>query len=208
MVEIGEAQVLISTRYDRIHDATGWRRVHQEDMCQALSVHPSLKYQSDGGPGVGDIGDLLNRLPIEDRQVNAERFFKLLAYNVPIGGTDAHAKNHSLVLIGSRAQVSPLYDAASAAPYNQRERLRSSMKIGDHWRVLDVTASDWRKVGRRLGIGADQAVGWVDELGSGLPSAFERAVASLPSSVRADAESMAGRILEHVAGTWKPTMDR
>ncbi|OMC01051.1 hypothetical protein A5733_03175 [Mycobacterium sp. NS-7484] len=97
-------------------------------MCQALSVHPGLKYQSDGGPGVGDVADLLNRLPIEDRAVNAERFFKALSYNILIGGTDAHAKNYSLVLIGSRAQVSPLYDTASAAPYDQRERLRSSMQ--------------------------------------------------------------------------------
>lgn len=206
VVEIGDAQVLISTRYDRFRDGTGWHRVHQEDMCQALSVHPSLKYQSDGGPGVGDIADLLSRLPIEDREVNAERFFKSLAYNVLIGGTDAHAKNYSLVLIGSRAQVSPLYDTASAAPYNQRERLRSSMKIGDHWRMLDVTASDLRKVGRRLGISGDRAVGWVDELRRGLPGAFESAVASLPSSMRAEAERMAARIIDHVGGTWTPTL--
>lgn len=49
--QIGDVQVLISTRYDRIRDGARWRRVHQEDMCHALSVHPSLKYQSDGGPG-------------------------------------------------------------------------------------------------------------------------------------------------------------
>ncbi len=80
VLEVGDVQVLISTRYDRRYDGTVWHRVHQEDMCQALSVHPSLKYQSDGGPAVGDIADLLNRLPIEDRNVNAERFFKALAY--------------------------------------------------------------------------------------------------------------------------------
>ncbi len=112
---------------------------------------------------MGDIADLLSRLPIEDRNINAERFFKALAYNVLIGGTDAHAKNYSLVLIGSRAQVSPLYDIASAAPYEQQERLQSSMKIGDHWKMLDVTASDWRTVGRRLGIPATkQSAGWTN----------------------------------------------
>lgn len=208
VMEIGDVQVLTSTRYDRLYDGTTWHRVHQEDICQALSVHPSLKYQSDGGPGVGDIADLLNRLPIEDRAVNAERFFKALAYNVLIGGTDAHAKNYSLVLVGSRAQVSPLYDAASAAPYNQRERLHSSMKIGDHWKMLDVTTSDWRKVGRRLGIPADQAVAWVDELRMDLPAAFSRAAAALPESVRPEAARMTERIIEHVSGTWKPNLDR
>ncbi|TGB44659.1 type II toxin-antitoxin system HipA family toxin [Mycolicibacterium peregrinum] len=208
VMEIGDVQVLTSTRYDRLYDGTTWHRVHQEDICQALSVHPSLKYQSDGGPGVGDIADLLNRLPIEDRAVNAERFFKSLSYNVLIGGTDAHAKNYSLVLVGSRAQVSPLYDAASAAPYDQRERLYSSMKIGDHWKMLDVTASDWRKVGRRLGIPADQAVAWVDELRGDLPAAFARAAVTLPESVQPEAERMTERIIEHVSGTWKPNLDR
>jgi serine/threonine-protein kinase HipA len=208
VMEVGDVQVLISKRYDRRYDGTRWHRVHQEDMCQALAVHPSLKYQSDGGPAVGDIADLLDRLPIEDRDVNAERFFKALSYNVLIGGTDAHAKNYSLVLIGSRAQVSPLYDAASAAPYDQRERLVSSMKIGDHWRMLDVTNADWRKVGRRLGLPGDQAVAWVDELRDQLPGAFERAGASLPVAVRSEAKRMAERIIDHVAGTWRPNLGR
>lgn len=208
VVQIGDNRVLISTRYDRRHDGARWRRVHQEDMCQALSVHPSLKYQSDGGPGVGDIADLLGRLPIEDRVVNAERFFKALAFNILIGATDAHAKNYSLVLIGSRAQVSPLYDVASAAPYDQRERLRSSMKIGEHWKMLDVNSSDWRKVGRRLGIVGDQAMGWVDELRSELPGAFERAIAAIPPDIQEEARYMAGRIVEHVAGTWRPSFSR
>lgn len=206
VVEIADVQVLISMRYDRLHDGTAWRRVHQEDMCQALSVHPSLKYQSDGGPGVGKIADLLARLPIEDREVNAERFFKALAYNVLIGGTDAHAKNYSLVLIGARAQVSPLYDVASAAPYDQHQRLLSSMKIGDHWKMLDVTNSDWRTVGRRLGLSGDRAVAWVDELRKQLPGAFERAVASLPVSAQAEAKRMGDRIVEHIAGTWRPSL--
>lgn len=208
VIDVDDVEVLISVRYDRVRDGTLWRRVHQEDMCQALSVHPSLKYQSDGGPGVGDIADLLGRLPFEDRAINAERFFKALAYNVLIGGTDAHAKNYSLILIGPRAQVSPLYDAASAAPYDQRERLQSSMKIGKHWKMLDVTADDWRRVGTRLGVSGDQAVAWVVTMREALPAAFERAAVSLPAGVRSEALDIAGRISEHVVGRWKPNLNR
>jgi serine/threonine-protein kinase HipA len=208
VVEIADVPMLVSTRYDRFHDGTTWHRVHQEDMCQALSVHPSLKYQSDGGPAIGDIADLLNRLPIEDRGVNAERFFKALTYNVLIGGTDAHAKNYSLVLIGSRAQVSPLYDVASAAPYDQREPLRSAMKIGEHWKMLDVNNSDWVKVGRRLGIAADQAVDWVAELRAELPGAFERVARSLPTNTGPEAQRTAERIVDHIAGTWTRNLNR
>lgn len=74
--------------------------------------------------------------------------------------------------------------------------------------MLDVTASDWRKVGRRLGIPADQAVAWVDELRRNLPDAFSRAAAALPESVQPEAERMTERIIQHVSGTWKPNLDR
>ncbi|WP_277877091.1 HipA domain-containing protein [Kribbella rubisoli] len=44
-------EVLVSRRYDRIQDQDGrWRRLHQEDLCQALSAAPGMKYQTDGGP--------------------------------------------------------------------------------------------------------------------------------------------------------------
>ena len=82
------------------------------------------------------------------------------------------------------------------------------MKIGEHWKMLDVNNSDWIKVGRRLGISADQAVAWVDELRDELPGAVERAAASLPTSTRPEAEHMAERMIEHIAGTWKPNLHR
>jgi hypothetical protein len=34
-------------------------RLPQEDCCQALSVPPSRKYESEGGPGIQDIAALL-----------------------------------------------------------------------------------------------------------------------------------------------------
>lgn len=208
LVDVADVQAVISHRYDRQLASDRWVRVHQEDMCQALSVHPSLKYQNDGGPGVGEIADLLARLPITDRATNAERFFKGLAFNVLIGGTDAHAKNYSLVLIGNRAQVAPLYDVASAAPYDQHQRLTSAMKIGRTSKMLDVTRDDWIRVGRRLGIQPEQADAWIDEMRSGLPQAFADAVVSLPPSARDEAARMTERIVEHVDGTWKPSHKR
>jgi serine/threonine-protein kinase HipA len=209
LVEVQDVRAVISQRYDRRRDPEGrWLRIHQEDLCQALAVHPSQKYQSDGGPGVGQIADLLAGLSVDDRRISAERFFKGLVFNVLIGGTDAHAKNYSLILIGSRAQIAPLYDVASAAPYPQHTRLVSPMKIGEHSRMLDVTDGDWTKVGRRLGIPVDRAVRWVEELRVSLPGAFERAVESLPVHTRSTATIMAERIIEHVNGTWRPDLLR
>ena len=61
LVDIGNVRAVISHRYDRTLRDGRWVRDHQEDLCQALAVPPSLKYQSDGGPGVGDIADQLGR---------------------------------------------------------------------------------------------------------------------------------------------------
>lgn len=36
--EIADVQVLISTRYDRLHDGSTWRRVHQDSMGTRLSL--------------------------------------------------------------------------------------------------------------------------------------------------------------------------
>jgi len=45
-----------------------------------------------------------------------------LAWNWLIAGTDAHAKNYSLLLAGNDVRLAPLYDVASALPYGMHER--------------------------------------------------------------------------------------
>lgn len=208
LAQVADVQAVISHRYDRHRDPNGrWVRRHQEDLCQALAIHPTLKYQSDGGPGVGAIADLFARLSVEDRQTNVERMFKALAFNVLIGGTDAHAKNYSLLLVGGRAQVAPLYDVASAACYRQHQRLSSPIKIGEHWKMLDVTSRDWATVARRFAIPSELGLSWVEQLRTELPSAFARAVQVLPADVHTDADRMADRISEHVERRWRPGLD-
>ena len=45
----GDERALVVERYDRIVDDAGAVvRVHQEDLCQALSIHPDRKYEVDG----------------------------------------------------------------------------------------------------------------------------------------------------------------
>lgn len=213
LIDKGDIQAVISTRYDRdVNPETGrWHRLHQEDMCQALSVHPASKYQDDGGPGVGEIADLLVRVdqgPGAGRADSARRFLLYLAYNVMIGGTDAHAKNYSVLLSGAAATLAPLYDVASSAVYPHHERLVSPMKVGEHKKFLDVTDADWRKVARRLGLDADDALGEVHSLRERIPDAMQAAYGDLPESARPTAQRLGERILEHVRREWKPDLDR
>ncbi|HMR49466.1 MAG TPA: type II toxin-antitoxin system HipA family toxin [Arachnia sp.] len=202
LVEVGDVRAMVSVRYDRMADGEGvLRRLHQEDLCQAMSVHPSQKYQSEGGPGIGAVADLFSRLGLVDRQASAARFFDGLVFNVLIGGTDAHAKNYSLMLSGGRAQLAPLYDLASAVSYPSDRPLQSAMKVGKHWVMREISPSDWSSVGRRLGLGGDRAVERVAELGGALPSALEMAVKSLPSDTRHRALMLTDKILAHAEST-------
>nr|WP_274636878.1 HipA domain-containing protein [Microbacterium bovistercoris] len=59
--------VFVSTRYDRRLEDGRWHRLHQEDLCQALSVPPDTKYQFEGGPGIAAIARLINSSPCRSR---------------------------------------------------------------------------------------------------------------------------------------------
>jgi hypothetical protein len=52
MVTFAGTKVLVIERFDRLRARDGRLiRLPQEDCCQALSVPPTRKYQSEGGPG-------------------------------------------------------------------------------------------------------------------------------------------------------------
>lgn len=155
-VERFEDQVVIVVeRYDRLHADRGVERIHQEDACQALAVHPDRKYQNEGGPGPADIVDLLRqRAPHED----ANSFVDALIYNWLIAGTDAHAKNYSFLIgSGGKARLAPLYDVASALPYESIDlrKAKLAMKIGGTYRLREVGRPQWDKLALDIGSDAD-----------------------------------------------------
>lgn len=151
---------IVIERYDRIRTPTGLRRIHQEDVCQALGILPTRKYQNEGGPGIRNIVELLNTYSSDSVQ-DVETFLDAIAYNWLIAGTDAHAKNYSL-LIGaqSRIRLAPLYDLASILPYPDidAQRIKLSMKIGGEYRLRDIGLRHWGKLGSELHFDSDKIV--------------------------------------------------
>ena len=118
LVSFAGERALVVERYDRLRTPDGWLRVHQEDFCQALGLPPDRKYQGEGGPGAADMGRLVRRLlPGADGDDALAGFIGALAFNWLMGGTDAHAKNFSLLLSGPQVRLAPLYDLVSAFPY-------------------------------------------------------------------------------------------
>jgi serine/threonine-protein kinase HipA len=181
VLQFGDQIALVVERYDRIEVAGRLRRVHQEDLIQALGYHPSQKYQADGGPGVAQIGELFSKRLTEDRAEDAaRRFADALAWNWIMGGTDAHAKNYSLLLSGRDVRLAPLYDIASILPYPDVyvPKLKMAMKLGGHYDIRAHSRKTWVKVASELKLNAETLVQRVQELATAAPSAFREAAAA------------------------------
>jgi serine/threonine-protein kinase HipA len=176
---------VVVTRYDRVVGSDGViSRVHQEDMCQALGVPPSRKYQREGGPTPAQIAQLL-RDSMDPRagERAVSRFADAMIWNWLIAGTDAHAKNYSVLLAGGQVRLAPLYDIASALPYRTHERnLRMAMKISSSYEVYPQR-NRWPAAARDLRLNPNELVERARELAIAAPDAFS-AAARAPAVAR------------------------
>jgi len=191
-------KALVVERFDRRWTADKrLLRVPQEDFCQALSISPTRKYQSEGGPGLVKMLDVLKGSdnPAADR----ETLFKAQLFFWLIGATDGHAKNFSMFLgPGGSYRLTPLYDVLTAQPsldarQVQRKQMKLSMSVGTnrHYRIDEIqrrhfvqtaTAAGLSKstIARALEEVADRALKALETVEVGLPKDFP---ASLHASV-------------------------
>ena len=192
----GAERALVVERYDRIiDDAGGVVRVHQEDLCQALSVHPDRKYEVDGGPGAEQLGRLIREVA-GDRDVL--RFFDALVYNWLVLATDGHAKNYSLLLSGHQVRLAPLYDVASALPHLDHPRkARMAQKIGGEHRAWFIQRRHWERMARSLGLGSDEAHARITALAERLPDALADVAGE--SHLTVDEQRIAGTIRDEIS---------
>ena len=135
-------------------------RLHQEDICQALGLMPTSKYQNEGGPSPKDIVTLIETHSSRPRD-DIRTFVDALVLNWLIAGSDAHAKNYSLLHGGGgRVRLAPLYDIASALPYPELDpqRVKLAMKIGGEYRLRDIGLRQWRKFAKELNLSPGETV--------------------------------------------------
>jgi serine/threonine-protein kinase HipA len=179
IARFGDESAIVVERYDRVRSGDRIVRVHQEDICQALGVSPRQKYQNEGGPGPVEIVELFrSAMPARIAEDAVWRFVDALAWNWLIAGTDAHAKNYSLLLAGNDVRLAPLYDIASALPYQTHEKkLRLAMKLGGHYDVFTYR-NPWPRTARELGLDATALTDRVRDLAARAPAAFSDAVAA------------------------------
>jgi HipA N-terminal domain len=183
----GKTTALVIERFDRRWTRDGrLLRVPQEDCCQALSVPPGRKYQSDGGPGLVQILDLLkgSDTPEEDRRtvLKAQILFWL------IGATDGHAKNFSVFLgPGGTYRLTPLYDILSAQPsldarQIERKQMKLAMAVGakNHYRIDGIQTRHFFETGRAAGLSKATVQALIDEIRAAAGDVMERLADELP----------------------------
>ena len=187
---VGAHWMLQITRYDRVREHGVWRRRHQEDLCQTLGVSPHLKYQLAGAPGIVDIVGAL-RTHASDPLHDIAQFLDMILFNWLVVGTDAHARNYSL-LIGADgvAALAPFYDVASALDVESHQEISTAklaMHIGGEYEAAAVSQDDWRRLESALqlapGVLTARAAAMATSISASLPALREALLADSPAGL-------------------------
>jgi serine/threonine-protein kinase HipA len=96
-----------------------------------------------------------------------------------IAGTDAHAKNYSLLLAGNQIRLAPLYDIASILPYDDSDghKVKLAMKVGDDYKLRRTDRrSAWEHAADELKLDRHRLIARVLDLAERTPAAFGQAV--------------------------------
>ncbi|MDT8369692.1 MAG: HipA domain-containing protein, partial [Longimicrobiales bacterium] len=164
IVQWGEARALVIERYDRTAELG---RIHQEDLCQALSVPPDLKYQAEGGPGPGQVADAL-RLVSSRPEEDVRTFVDALIFSAIVASTDGHAKNYSILIEPEgRIRLAPLYDMASLLEYPEKvhpQRLKLAMSVGGEYHRHKLRDRHWARLAEEVGIAEERVMARLAEI--------------------------------------------
>lgn len=186
MLDFAGKRALVVERFDRRRAQGRLLRLPQEDCCQALSVPPTRKYQSHGGPGIYDILELLKTS--DEPQVDQRLFLKAQIVFWLLCATDGHAKNFSIFLLpGGRFRLTPLYDVMSTQPnvdakQIHRKNVKLAMAVGDnrHYTIDSIQPRHFVQSAARAGVSAKMVQGIFQEIAEEADRAIETATTGLP----------------------------
>lgn len=178
-------------RFDRRSDGS---KIHQEDLCQGLSLLPNDKY---GGVGSRQVtfDSALRFVADVAGEDDAREMARRLGFAIASGNDDAHLKNWSLLWGNAeRPSLAPCYDLVATVSWRElhgwgcRESPRLALSLGGEHRFSALN----RRVLERLG--AKTGTRWVaDEVMTGI----ERARDSWDATEGAAPELMRDAVFEH-----------
>jgi serine/threonine-protein kinase HipA len=164
--------VLVVTRYDRQRKKDGTViRLHQEDFCQALSILPEQKYESEGGPSLERCFALLKEhstRPAADQRA----LLGWVIFNVLVGNADAHAKNLSILFTDKGPRLAPFYDLLSTQVYPHLAE-KFAMKIGGENRAGWLHKRNWERFADAISLKRRYVQNTVSDMSSRIISVAE-----------------------------------
>lgn len=191
IASFGQQRVLVVERFDRVVSSDGQRllRLVQEDFCQATGTSPLVKYEAEGGPGLGVLFNLLQQSVDAERDLRTLMASQLLFWM--LRAPDGHAKNFSIHLLpGGRYRLTPLYDVMSAYPvmgdgpnqWSPRELKLAMALVGKnrHYEVERIRRRYFNSTAKRFGYG-ETAEPLIQELIERTPAVIDEVQRALPS---------------------------
>jgi serine/threonine-protein kinase HipA len=187
IIDFAGKRVLAIERFDRTWTKDGrLLRLPQEDCCQALSVPPARKYESDGGPGIRKISEFLkgSDTPDSDQRI----FLKAQIVFWLLGATDGHAKNFSIRLApGGRFSLTPLYDIISTQPsldagQIKQKQMKLAMAVGTnrHYAVHSIVGRHFVQTAKASGLPDKMVPGVISELSDTAVTSIDHVRSALP----------------------------
>jgi serine/threonine-protein kinase HipA len=160
----GNRCYLLVTRYDRLEQGSRWRRLHQEDFCQALGKPPSAKYEANQsgipGPTLKDMFALIRNAATASDVLS---MLDYVIFNVLACNTDAHAKNCSLLISGQGFRLAPMYDVMCAAAWPHVTK-NLAQKIAGKNRGEHLKRRHWQRFALECGLNPTRVVARVERL--------------------------------------------
>jgi serine/threonine-protein kinase HipA len=212
LAQFGNTRTLVVSRFDRrLHSSKRyWLRLPQEDLCQATGTPGPLKYESEGGPELLEIAQVLKGSLAREQDLTTLLSAQLLFWM--LAATDGHAKNFSLHLLSEgRYRLTPLYDVLSMWPIagnrqNQVHPTKLSLAMAlrgkhKHYRLHEITRRHFNHTAQRCGLGRDmegiiadtlaKTPAVIERVGGNLPAGFpERLFDSITKGLRKSAERL------------------
>lgn len=190
IASFGRQRVLVVERFDRVVSSDGQRllRLVQEDFCQATGNSPLVKYEAEGGPGLGVLFNLLQQSVDADQDLRTLMTSQILFWM--LRAPDGHAKNFSLHLLpGGRYRLTPLYDVMSAYPvmgdgpnqWSPRELKLAMALVGKnrHYDAERIQRRHFNSTAKRYGCG-ESAEPLIQQLLERTPSVINEVQEALP----------------------------
>ena len=182
-----DVSYLAVARYDRRREGGDIVRVHQEDVCQALALPPTRKYQAEGGPGLLDCVRLI-RATSRRPDADVEMLLRAVALDYLIGNNDAHGKNLSFLRDRERGvRLAPLYDLGCTEVYPGLSR-GMAMRIDEEETAEEIRAEHWRRLAQAAGLSWPVLGRWLQALATRAPPAARSLAAEM------EARGWGGRI--------------